>query len=1218
MNPYCSPDPCSTFLPATCVFYTGEQLLYLGVNTNDNVQVIIQKINDAFATSGIGYGFNNGVTQPTPSSPVQLGGALIQNTNIGGNFTLTFTGNLQAARHITTGGTSSQFVKGDGTLDSGPYQPGGNYITSLTGDGTASGPGAAALTLATVNTAPGTFGAGSIIPVVTVNAKGLVTNLTTTPLVVPPQPLTFVGDVVGSGVTGSPVTLLLQNVNSNVYSSVTALNIAVNAKGLVTAATPITAGDIATILGYTPGTVSSVGLTAPPAFNVSNSPITASGTINITAAGTSSQYIAGDGSLVSLPITTSGTAGTSGTSGTTGTSGTSGSSGTTGTSGTSGSTGTSGTSGTSGSSGTTGTSGTSGSTGTSGTTGTSGSSGTTGTSGSSGTSGTTGTSGSSGTSGTTGTSGSSGLSGDRFKTTSTTTYTLQAPGGTGTITVGLGLAYSVAQSIIIAYDANNHNEAEVTSYDPLTGSISFIVFRLTGSGTYSVWSVNIDGASGGDGSSGSSGTSGTSATAGTSGTTGTSGSSGTSGTTGTSGSSGTSGTSATNGTGGTSGTSGSSGSSGTTGTSGTSATSGTSGTTGTSGTSGSSGTTGTSGTSGTRGSNGTSGTSGVNGINGTNGTSGTSGTSGATQAFSNVLTMNSGGVGGASGTTYNGSTPITLSYNTIGAPSTTGANASGTWGINITGNAETVDGFSASQSNVANNIVVRDASGYIFGSYINMTDDGNPGAGTTITSFITKQSDNYYRSASPANASNSIRANASGTWSIAISGNAATATNLSNNWTNWSSVGGYNSVVGSLAWKNYGNNHVIFDASQSTSPNGVSVNNTNSCAAWTPTYPTLMGWNGSITYGVRVDCARSAEVAATASNAVIVPGGGTCSSVRCGVSNTASADCSFSGGGSGNNASGTWATVVGGVSNSATGDRSFIGGGSSNQACAFGSFVGGGDSNVAGSTYSTVVGGGSNGAYGTQSFIGGGGFVYAYGISAVAVGGCNINSGGYASFVGGGQNNTACSTYAIVVGGCSNGVYGVSSSIVGGSNNSINGGSNNFIGGGQYSCTGGCTSSSSILGSFNSITGSCNIHIVGGGIGCASVDNYTYVNNLCQIGGGISDCRVKNNICNTGFGLNEILQLRPVSYCFNGDDSKKFGFIAQEVQEVLPELVDLNPIEKVGEDGKRTVHGEGDPLLHFDKEAIFSSYVNAFKDLYKLNKDLEARVSALEEALKAK
>ena len=48
-------------------------------------------------------------------------------------------------------------------------QPAGNYITALTGDGTASGPGSAVLTLATVAT-PGTF------PKVTFNAKGLVTS----------------------------------------------------------------------------------------------------------------------------------------------------------------------------------------------------------------------------------------------------------------------------------------------------------------------------------------------------------------------------------------------------------------------------------------------------------------------------------------------------------------------------------------------------------------------------------------------------------------------------------------------------------------------------------------------------------------------------------------------------------------------------------------------------------------------------------------------------------------------------------------------------------------------------------------------------------------------------------------------------------------------------------------------------------------------------------
>ena len=55
----------------------------------------------------------------------------------------------------------------------------------------------------------------------------------------------------------------------------------------------------------------------------------------------------------------------------------------------------------------------------------------------------------------------------------------------------------------------------------------------------------------------------------------------------------------------------------------------------------------------------------------------------------NAATFNNGGAGAASGTTYNGSAAQTISYNTIGAPSTSGTNATGTWGIDITGNAAT-------------------------------------------------------------------------------------------------------------------------------------------------------------------------------------------------------------------------------------------------------------------------------------------------------------------------------------------------------------------------------------------------------------------------------------------------------------------------------------------------------------------------------------------------
>jgi hypothetical protein len=171
-------------------------------------------------------------------------------------------------------------------------------------------------------------------------------------------------------------------------------------------------------------------------------------------------------------------------------------------------------------------------------------------------------------SGTSGTSGTSGYDGDRFRTTSTTTFTL---GVTTTIVVEPGLAYTPAQDIIITYNVGNHQTCTVVSYDINTG-VMVIGGPVTvvGSGTYSSWTVNLDGAAGGDGSSGTSGTSGLS---GSSGTTGTSGSSGVSGSSGTSGTTGTSGSSGINGATGTSGTSGSSGSSGSAGTSGSSGTS---------------------------------------------------------------------------------------------------------------------------------------------------------------------------------------------------------------------------------------------------------------------------------------------------------------------------------------------------------------------------------------------------------------------------------------------------------------------------------------------------------------------------------------------------------------------------------------------------------------------------------------------------------------------
>jgi len=253
MSVGCTAAPCPVILDSTCVFYSGGNLVYTGINTNDNLQTALIKINNKFKDAGLGYIFQNGIVQSAPGQPVKLGGSLMENTLItSGGFTFGLTGTIEASSFITTGGTSSQFVKGDGSLDGTSYQPTGNYITALTGDGVASGPGSSVFTLATVFGAPATYGSSSTVPVITVNAKGLITSVSITPITYPTQSIAFSGDVYGSGYTGSSTVLTISNVNPNIYATNTVLKFAVNNKGLITSAAPITNLDLDAIYGYTP------------------------------------------------------------------------------------------------------------------------------------------------------------------------------------------------------------------------------------------------------------------------------------------------------------------------------------------------------------------------------------------------------------------------------------------------------------------------------------------------------------------------------------------------------------------------------------------------------------------------------------------------------------------------------------------------------------------------------------------------------------------------------------------------------------------------------------------------------------------------------------------------------------------------------------------------------------------------------------------------------
>jgi hypothetical protein len=67
-----------------------------------------------------------------------------------------------------------------------------------------------------------------------------------------------------------------------------------------------TNGTIASWSSLPPSGVTSVGLSMPSAFTVTNTPVTSSGTLTVTGAGTASQYIRGDGQLATLPSSPSG------------------------------------------------------------------------------------------------------------------------------------------------------------------------------------------------------------------------------------------------------------------------------------------------------------------------------------------------------------------------------------------------------------------------------------------------------------------------------------------------------------------------------------------------------------------------------------------------------------------------------------------------------------------------------------------------------------------------------------------------------------------------------------------------------------------------------------------------------------------------------------------------------------------------------------------------
>lgn len=96
-----------------------------------------------------------------------------------------------------------------------------------------------------------------------------------------------------------------------------------------------------------------------------------------------------------------------------------------------------------------------------------------------------------------------------------------------------------------------------------------------------------------------------------------------------------------------------------------------------------------------------------------------------------------------------------------------------------------------------------------------------------------------------------------------------------------------------------------------------------------------------------------------------------------------------------------------------------------------------------------------------------------------------------------------------------------------------------------------------------------------------------------------SDIRMKKDIEAIDYGLETVNRLRPVSYFWKkGDTDKKLGLIAQEVYEVVPEIVN--------------VPQDGNGLYGMSYSELVPVLVKSIQELTKLVDDQEKRIAALE------
>ncbi len=99
-----------------------------------------------------------------------------------------------------------------------------------------------------------------------------------------------------------------------------------------------------------------------------------------------------------------------------------------------------------------------------------------------------------------------------------------------------------------------------------------------------------------------------------------------------------------------------------------------------------------------------------------------------------------------------------------------------------------------------------------------------------------------------------------------------------------------------------------------------------------------------------------------------------------------------------------------------------------------------------------------------------------------------------------------------------------------------------------------------------------------------------------------SDIRLKEDILPLENALEKINNINGVSFKFKNSDKTQIGFIAQDIEKTIPELVDIKPNETNKEEYKTVAYGNMTAML-----------VEAVKELTQQNKELLKRIEVLEQ-----